>query len=230
MSSAWSSTAPGRRAAPTRPGRRHVDPPGREGDVLGAAPRDEDRVRSDDTVVAEPAHRGGMDLEVEMRRPSFGVAGVTDETDHVARLHARSLDRERRVRGEVGVVELVPEVVPQPEPVATELDEADRVDRRRRRRRGAARPRGRRCPLRGASPRGSPVAGRRSCPRTRPFRRSGTRSRRPRAAPSPRARREPGRPGRLRRCRARAPSGSEGRVGELGRGVGCPGGRGRAGT
>ncbi len=65
---------------------------------------------------------------MEMRRSAFGVAGVTHETDHVSRLHACSLDRERRVRREVSVVELVPEVVPQPEPVTTELDEADRVN------------------------------------------------------------------------------------------------------
>ena len=95
---------------------------------------------------------------MEMRRPAFGVAGVTHETDDVARLHASSLDRERRVRREVSVVELVSEIVPQPQPVATELDEADRVDDAVGDREERRALRGRRCPLRDASPRGSRLA------------------------------------------------------------------------
>src|SRR5919198_541650 len=48
--------------------RGHVHPAGCEEDVLGVLPRDEEGVRSDDAVVAEPEQRGGMDLEVEVRR------------------------------------------------------------------------------------------------------------------------------------------------------------------
>ena len=50
-----------------------------------AAPREQDRVRSDDAVVAEAEHRDGVDLEVEVRLV-LGVTGVADEADHVARL------------------------------------------------------------------------------------------------------------------------------------------------
>ncbi len=82
-----------------------------------------------DAVVAEPCHRRRMDLEVEVRRPALGVAGVPDEADHVAGLHSLPVDRERRVGGEVRVVEVVAAVVAQPQPVAADLDEAHGVDR-----------------------------------------------------------------------------------------------------
>ena len=46
-------------------------------------PREEDRVRRNDAVVPEAKHRGRVDLEVEVRRSSVGVAGRPDEPDDV---------------------------------------------------------------------------------------------------------------------------------------------------
>ena len=71
----------GRRQRRRGRSRRRVDPSCRERDVLYASPREQDRVRGHDPVVAQSRHRGGMDLEVEVRRPAVGVAGVADEAD-----------------------------------------------------------------------------------------------------------------------------------------------------
>ena len=120
---------------------------------------------------------------------------------------APSLDGERRVGGEVRVVELVALRVAQPESVAADPVEADRVQRpvgdreeRRTRRR-------RRCPRRDASLPGRSAAGRRSCRRTTLFRRWGRRSRPTRASPRPPG--QPG-PGRRRPRRRRRGSGARG--------------------
>ena len=66
---------------------------------------------------------------MEVRRTALGVAGVADEADDVARLDTAPLDRKRRVRRKVRVVELVALGVAQPEPVAADLGEPDRVER-----------------------------------------------------------------------------------------------------
>ena len=86
-------------------------PPVRERRVLGAPPRDEERVGRDHAVVAERLQSGRMDLEVEMRRAEFRVAALPHEADHVTGVDVLALDGERRVGGEVRVVELVAQLV-----------------------------------------------------------------------------------------------------------------------
>ena len=56
------------------------------------------------------------------------VAGVAHEADHGSGLDLVPVDGERREGGEVGVVELVPLPVAQPEPVAAAVVPADRED------------------------------------------------------------------------------------------------------
>src|SRR5262249_40916082 len=97
-------------------------------DVLPVLPGDEERIRGDDAVVAEAEEPGGVDLEVEVRRPAVRVARVPDEADDVTRLDARALHGERRVRGAVRVVELVALAIAEPQAVAPEVVPADRVD------------------------------------------------------------------------------------------------------
>ena len=65
-----------------------VRPPGRERDILGAPPGDEERVRRHDAVVPVPEQVDRVDLEVEVRRAALGVARVADEAEHVAGPHA----------------------------------------------------------------------------------------------------------------------------------------------
>ena len=55
-----------------------------------------------------------MDLEVEVIGRPLGVTGVADEPEHVPGVYPPPVDGERRERGQVGVVELVPLVVPEP--------------------------------------------------------------------------------------------------------------------
>jgi hypothetical protein len=102
-----------------------------------------------------------VDLEVEVRRRRDRVTGIADEADDIAGLHLRPLPRERREGGEVGVVELVPGAVAEPEPVAADVVPPDAEERPvgdGQERRAT----GRRCRCRGA---GSWSAARRSCPR-----------------------------------------------------------------
>ena len=54
------------------------------------------RRRVDRAVVAEVQQRDGMDLEVQVVRRTFRVAGVADVRDHGSRAHARSVGRDRR--------------------------------------------------------------------------------------------------------------------------------------
>ena len=97
----------------------------------------------------------------------------------------------------MGVVELVPGLVAEPEAVAADRDEADLMERAVRDGEDRRALRARRCPPRGASRRACSGAARRSCRRTTPRRRSGRRSRRCSGGPSRRvdltapARREP---------------------------------------
>ena len=192
---------------------RHIQPSSREGDVVGATPGEQDRVRRDDAVIAQTQHRSRVNLEVEMRRAAVGVAGVAHEADHVTCLHAATLDGERRVGREMRVVELVARSVTEPEPVAADPVEADGMERpvgdgekRRALRREdvlAVVPAAR------AHPRAAP----RSCRRTTRFRRWGRRSLPTRAWPTPPAQPSPGRrrPRHPRRARAPAGSGPAGR-------------------
>ena len=69
-----------------------------------------------------------MHLEVEVVRRALRVAGVADEAEHVAGVDVRAVDRERRVGGEMRVVELVAPVVAEPEPPAADLVPADGED------------------------------------------------------------------------------------------------------
>ena len=66
-----------------------------------------------------------MHLEVHVVRRPLSVAGVAEEAEHVTGAHDRAVHRERRVRGEVRVVELVARVVPEPETPAADAVPAD---------------------------------------------------------------------------------------------------------
>ena len=69
-----------------------------------------------------------MDLEVEVRATGR-VTRVTHEPEHLSGVHPLSVDRERRIRGQMGVVELVPEPVAQPHLPTAEIVPADAEDR-----------------------------------------------------------------------------------------------------
>ena len=75
---------------------------------------------------AEQGHR--VDLEVKVRRRPLRVARVADEAEHVSGPHDRTVHGERRVRGEVRVVELVPARVAKPEAPAADGVPADGED------------------------------------------------------------------------------------------------------
>src|SRR5579859_2035686 len=66
-----------------------------------------------------------MDLEVQVERRSLRIARVTDEAEDIARVDDRAVHRERRIRGEVGVIELVAAIVAQPKPAAARTLPAD---------------------------------------------------------------------------------------------------------
>ena len=55
-----------------------------------------------------------MHLEVQVRQGRERVPGVADEPDHVAAVDRAVVARERRVPGEVRVVEVVAGVVDEP--------------------------------------------------------------------------------------------------------------------
>src|SRR5437764_865460 len=84
--------------------------------------------RVDCAVVAEVDQRRRMDLEVEVRRCAGRVAGVADEPEHLARLHAPAVPGQWREGREVRVVELVPLRVTEPESVAADRVPADGED------------------------------------------------------------------------------------------------------
>jgi hypothetical protein len=67
-------------------------------------------------------------LEVEVERRALGVARVPDEAEDIAGADVPSVDGERRVGGEVGVVELVSALVAEPEAVAADVVPADLED------------------------------------------------------------------------------------------------------
>ena len=69
-----------------------------------------------------------MDLEVEVERGAARVPRVADEPEHGAGLDLGAVHRNRRVRGEVRVVELVALGVDEPEPVPADLVPAHRED------------------------------------------------------------------------------------------------------
>src|SRR3954453_18354058 len=81
--------------------------------------------RIDGAVITEAEHSDGMDLEVEVVRRAFGVARVPREADDIAGVDVRAVFGERRERGEMRVVELVPLLVADPEPVAADRVPAD---------------------------------------------------------------------------------------------------------
>jgi hypothetical protein len=85
--------------------------------------------RIDRAVVVEPEQLVRMDLEVQVRRGRERIAGVADEADHVARLHVLRAHRQRRVAGEMRVVELVSLLVAHPQAPAAEPLPADAVQR-----------------------------------------------------------------------------------------------------
>ena len=70
-----------------------------------------------------------MDLEVEVDGRRARLARVAHERDHLARPYLAAVDGERRVGGEVRVVELVPGSIAEPEPEAADVVPADREDR-----------------------------------------------------------------------------------------------------
>ena len=141
-----------RRGAAARPRRSTVHPAGGEGHVLGALPRDEVRVRRDHAVVAERAaappggSRNGGDGQTAVR-----VAALAHEPEHVAGLDAPALDGERRVRGEMRVVELVPARGRAARAASRRSRSSRPCARCRPRPRGAASRAARRCPRRDAS-------------------------------------------------------------------------------
>jgi len=70
----------------------------------------------------------GVDLEVEVRDAPVRVTRVSDEPEHVPRLHALARHRERGVRAQMRVVELVAEGVAEPEAPAADVVPADREE------------------------------------------------------------------------------------------------------
>ena len=122
--------------------------------------------------------RHGVDLEVQMDGRELGVAGLPHEAEHVAGLDLPAVDGERRVRREMGVVELVPGAVAEPEAPAADVVPADREHRAVGD--GEERRPERREDVLAVVPAAGDVArGRhRTCRRTTPARRPGRRSRR----------------------------------------------------
>ena len=70
---------------------------GVEARIVEPLPGEQVGIRVDNAVVAHPEKRGGVDLEMQVRRRARGVAGCPDEPDYVAGLHLRPVARERRV-------------------------------------------------------------------------------------------------------------------------------------
>src|SRR5262245_43142284 len=66
---------------------------------------------------------------MEMRHATKGIAGGSDEADHVAGLHVSGVKHPRRIAREMRVVELVGCPVSHPETPASERVPADAVDR-----------------------------------------------------------------------------------------------------
>ena len=95
--------------------------------------------RVDGAVVAHAEQRDRMDLEVEVVRRALRVAGVADEAEHLARVHARAVHGERRVGGEMRVVELVALASRSQSRLPPSVVPADREDRAVGARRGPAR-------------------------------------------------------------------------------------------
>ena len=83
----------------------------------------------DRAVVAEAQQLARVNLEMQVRRAGEGVTGVSEEADHLSRVHARRVEVAPRVSGEMRVVELVAGVVPHPQPPAADLLPAHAVDR-----------------------------------------------------------------------------------------------------
>src|SRR3954447_1110563 len=79
-----------------------------EAHVLQVLPRLQVRRRVDGAVVAEADQPDWMNLEVQVRRRPLRIAGVADEAQHVARVDLVAVDRERRERRQVRVVEEFP--------------------------------------------------------------------------------------------------------------------------
>src|SRR5919106_384761 len=95
--------------------RRRLPPPDVEREVAQALPREQVGVRVDYAVVAHPEEPERVDLEVEVRRRPERVTSRADEADDVAGPDRRSLDRLRRVGGQVRVIELVALRVAEPQ-------------------------------------------------------------------------------------------------------------------
>ena len=85
--------------------------------------------RVDGAVGAEKEHGDRVHLEVEMRRPAAGVAGITHEADHLSGPYVGAVRGQGRERREMRVRELVPLAVAQPEPIACRVVPADREQR-----------------------------------------------------------------------------------------------------
>ena len=79
-----------------------------EADVLEMLPGEQVRSGIHGAVVPQPDQADGMDLEVQVRRRPLRVAGIPDEAEHIAGVDLVAVDRQRRERGEVRVVEEVP--------------------------------------------------------------------------------------------------------------------------
>ena len=70
-----------------------------------------------------------MHLEVQMRVGRERIAGVADEADHVTAVNGAVVAAERRVPGEMRVVEVVAGVVDEPQPPPADAVPTDREDR-----------------------------------------------------------------------------------------------------
>src|SRR5258707_734887 len=100
-----------------------------EPNVLRVVPALEVGRRVDGAVVPESEQPDRVDLEVQVERGAERVTRVAHEAEYVARLNDRAVDRVRRIRRKVCVIELVALVVTQPEPPAADLVPADGEDR-----------------------------------------------------------------------------------------------------
>ena len=82
----------------------------------------------DGAVVAHEDQRRRVHLEMEVGRRPSRVAGVAHEAEHVAGPHVAAVLRQRRERGKVCVVELVPLRVAEPDAVAADVVPPNRED------------------------------------------------------------------------------------------------------
>ena len=118
----------GRRAGPGRCSIRERD---RREHLHGVRlrPGAQVRRRVDRAVVAEVEKAVRVNLEMEMRLRRERVAGIADEPDHVPAVDCATVSRQPRVPGQMRVVEVVADVIHEPESPPADPVPADREDR-----------------------------------------------------------------------------------------------------